>query len=569
MLGADNTYEKQGVPLRNAKTVGDKDRRKLIIDPGPRELTGAGDWVQLDGASAGNYPYVSFPPSPADAPLTPYAVTTLGAVRMTERGELLVLGGYGNAGGPPASNIDTFAGADGWYDDISDGPVWAEIETDDGEKLRLSAWVVCGAPKLAPELVNITTLADTLIDVGVRAMGLCPALYSNGYKDDYVACFERDILPIFYAMKEYRWVANVDAMVSIATPPFDLSDLSPENRDNRMAVFSMFRSPGDGRTPPELASQHQQLFADNGFPLMPMNSGDNSISNTWIEKFMALTPTQYFLLHQWAVGKCVSCQDDAKTGRDWHWANPMDIATAGNAVGEPMAPGIEVTWTMRNPIILTPGDPFRVLPQDANYSKTGLSPSRDETLTGGGCQPGDLTKRMAIPWQADFFDCSVQDVNFTAPSANKTISNANRIPLAPTFFAYWWPAQSPYNVYEGAFTASEQALDGGVAFIGNNNVGQVLGQNVLYHRGLNSFGDAVVGWKYLGFVLNRTTGPHRNVFRFFVERERSYEAFQVGYYGLSPDGQMYTTQPTTTTTNADLNSKESQNVFPIQWLIGN
>jgi L-lysine 6-oxidase len=176
---------------------------------------------------------------------------------------------------------------------------------------------------------------------------------------------------------------------------------------------------------------------------------------------------------------------------------------------------------------------------------------------------------MAIPWQADFFDCSVQDVNFTVSSANKTISNANKIPLAPTFFAYWWPAQSPYNVYDSASTAGEQALDGGDAFIGTNNVGQVLGQNVLYHRGLNSFGDAVVGWKYLGFVLNRTNGPYRDAFRFFIEQERTYDAFQVGYYGLSPDGQMYTTQPSTTTSAANINKNQSQNVFPIQWLVGN
>jgi L-lysine 6-oxidase len=390
-------------------------------------------------------------------------------------------------------------------------------------------------------------------------MGLCPALFTQGaYQPDYRACLERDILPIFSAMKEYRWVANVDAMVSIATPPFDLSDLSEENRVNREAVFAMFRNPGNGHYAPEKAPAHQQLFAHNGFPLMPLNSGDNSISNIWIEKFMALTPTQYYLLHQWAVGKCVSRRQDPQAGQDWTWASPLDIATAGNAVGEPMAPGIEVTWTMRNPMILTPGDPFRVQPQDTNYHASGLCPSRDETLTGGGCQPGDLTKRMAIPWQADFFDCSVQPVNFTMPRTNKIISNANRIPLAPTFFAYWWPAQSPYNVYDGAATAADQALDGG----------QMLGQNVLYHRGLNSFLDAVVGWKYLGFVLNRTTGPHRNMFRFFIEQERSYAAFQAGYYGLTPDGQLYTTQPSTTTTNANVNT-QSQNVLPLQWLVGN
>ena len=567
MLGPNNTYEKQGVTLRNPTVVKEQDRQKLIIDPGPRTLDKPGDWIQLDAASAGGYQHVSFPPSPATAPLTPYPVTTLGAVRMTDRGELLVLGGYGNAGGPPGANISTFAGADGWFDDVGDGPVFAEVETEDGTKLKLNAWVVSGAPKLAPELVNITSLADTFIDVGVRTMGLCPALYSGGYRPDYAACLERDVLPIFYAMKEYRWVANVDAMVSLATPPFDLADLSEGNRDNRMAVFSLFRNPGDGATPPELTPDHQRLFADNGFPMMPLNAGDNPITNSVIEKFMALTPTQYFLLHQWGVGKCVSRRTDPNAGRDWTWAGPFDIATAGNAVGEPMAPGIEVTWTLRNPIILTPGDPFRVVPQKTDYGKDGLSPSRDETLDGDGCQPGDLTKRMAIPWQADFFDCSVQDVNFTAPSTNKTISNAIRIPLAPTFLAYWWPVQSPYNVYDGASTPTEQMLDGN-ALIGPSNVGQTLGQNVLYHRGLNSFIDAVVGWKYLGFVLNRTRGPYRDAFRFFIEQERSYEAFQVGFYGLTPDGVMQTTQPTNITTTAEVSNK-SQSVFPVQWLIGN
>ena len=87
-----------------------------------------------------------------------------------------------------------------------DGPVVAEVETDDGQKLSLGAWVVSGAPKLAPEFVNVASLADTLIDVGVRLMGLCPALYENDYQPDYVACLERDILPIFRAMKDHRWV---------------------------------------------------------------------------------------------------------------------------------------------------------------------------------------------------------------------------------------------------------------------------------------------------------------------------------------------------------------------------
>ena len=319
MLAPTNTYADQGVPLRNGKVEGDKARRELIIDPGPRTLDAPGDWVALD-VSGGDYTHVSFPPDD----LSPYPVSTLGQVKLTERGELLVLGGLGNAGGPAGSNIETFAGADGWYDDVGDGPIVARIVTEDGETVELDAWVVVGAPKLAPELVNITSLADTLVDVGVRFMGLCPALYDNGaYQPGYVACYERDILPIFRAMKQYRWVANVDAMVSIASPPFDLGDLGDANRENRRAVFDRFRDPGAGHEQPELAKQHQVLFGEDGFPLMPLNSGDNSISNIWIEKFMALTPTQYHLLRQWAEGKCVKRSEQPDAGSDWDaWASP-------------------------------------------------------------------------------------------------------------------------------------------------------------------------------------------------------------------------------------------------------
>ena len=146
---------------------------------------------------------------------------------MTELGELLVLGGYGNTGGPAGVPLVSFAGGDGWYDDVGDGPVTAEIETEDGNVVSLNAWVVSASPKFAPELVNIATLADTFIDVGVRSMGLCKALYENShFKNDYIADFHRDIKPIFSSMKSYRWVANVDAMVSAASPDFDLADAS-------------------------------------------------------------------------------------------------------------------------------------------------------------------------------------------------------------------------------------------------------------------------------------------------------------------------------------------------------
>jgi L-lysine 6-oxidase len=186
-----------------------------------------------------------------------------------------------------------------------------------------------------------------------------------------------------------------------------------------------------------------------------------------------------------------------------------------------MSPGIEVTWSMRNP---TPYDaPYHIKHRHdaAFYREHGLSPSENETepppsdptaVTGLGCEPGDMTKRMAIPWQADFFACTLQNVNFSDPDVNKV----NGIPLPPAYYAYWWPPQSPWDVISGANDAASQAATGLPA-----------GIQVNYARGINSFIDMITGWKYLAFIHNQTEGQHRDLFPYFVEVERSNEMFDM------------------------------------------
>jgi len=48
---------------------------------------------------------------------------------------LLVLGGYGRAGGN--GPITSFAGADSWHDDISDGAVRCKLRLKDGKTVTL------------------------------------------------------------------------------------------------------------------------------------------------------------------------------------------------------------------------------------------------------------------------------------------------------------------------------------------------------------------------------------------------------------------------------------------------
>src|SRR5215510_10255338 len=100
------------VPRRNANFTGET-RTQLIIDPGPRSISGknqSGSQFYFDtGEFIGEKVY-------------------LGELRTDESGRLIFLGGHGRSRTPfPKNSAYTFANNDGWHDDISDGPVSAEV----------------------------------------------------------------------------------------------------------------------------------------------------------------------------------------------------------------------------------------------------------------------------------------------------------------------------------------------------------------------------------------------------------------------------------------------------------
>lgn len=508
MLGEKNSYKNRNVPLRNANVTGHAQRRKLIVDPGPRTVSRPGQYAEFsrDSAPAG-YAFVSFPTRNLD----PYNIDTLGRAVMNKAGHLAVLGGYGRGGGQGI--IAQYTGADTWYDDISDGPVTCRLKLK-GVKtpIALTAWVLVSPPKFAPELRNISTLDDVLYDVGVRFKNLVPELYDkkkkswrSGWNPGYVANYERDIQPIIERPGDYVWVANVPTMIAFARPRFDPADVSESNRKNREDFFRYFRQPGES----ELGKQHEILMSPHGVPMMPLNSGTNSVTNDNIDKFMSLTLTQYMLLKQWAAGKFVS----GKPGPPPAGVHPLDRASAGNCVGHPMSPGVETSWNTRNPAIYDA--PYRIhhRADEAYYAKHGLSPSRDE-CEGGGGEPGDLTKRMSPPWQADLYQCSVEWINFTLPKSN--YANPSGIPEPPTYYAYWWPPQAPMHVMSGDMTAEEQDLSGVSA-----------GMQVFFLRGLDNISRLVIGWHHAGFVLNQNDAADRHDYPSFVEKERNHDRFSV------------------------------------------
>lgn len=538
LYGNENSYSNRKVPLRNPEITGEKDRQQLIIDPGPRTISGARQSIGFDeGNVPAGYPS-SYPPKEVDYGKS---ITTLGDLLTDDKGRLIVIGGYGHAGGNEP--LTSYGGSNTWHDDISDGPVYCTITfNDDTPTIELQAWVIVGSPDFAPEIVNISSLSDSMFDVGVRKFNLVPEMFANGnYLTSYIANYQRDILPIIKRLGAYQWVANVQSMMAFTSNVFDFSDPGEANKANRTNYFSYFRKANDKLNPSPDQPQ-EKLFKENGtdiFPMMPLNSGSNSVSNETIEKFLALNETQLFLFEQWANGNFVNNPEFRP-----YPISEIDMASVGNCVGLPMCPGIEVTWSVQNENIYSA--PYTISDQKGKdgYNTTGLTPSRDE-CEGGGCEPGDLTKRMACPWQADFFQCTIQYVNFSDPEINKDTrhqtdtlvtkktwqqsgaeyssteitTTQSKEPLPPSYYTYWWPPQSPWDVISGEITLE-----------GQQESYVPAGQQMNYARGINSFTQMVEHWSALAFIRNNNAKDQG--FPYFTETERNNELFSFKEVGV-------------------------------------
>jgi len=565
MLGEDNSYEywskkmKTGTQtpvcnLRNATVTEAADRQKYIINPGPRECDlASGNFSAKFNYDLSKYNAPTFPGEGAlnGKLIEGTLINSLGDMTMThESGKpvsLFVRGGHGYSCGERSANFASFAGADGWFDDTSDGPVECELTLKNGEVVTLKAWVLSASPKYAPNLVNISTWDDTVFDMAVRFRDFGKKLNMINKDNHFILGAdgfkphpETDINPIFKRMKDYQWVSNIAVMTQFATPPFDVCNNSPSKEElaRRQTWFSLLRPAIDLKSAANVEAvtydPHQDVYSNgaNSFPYMPQNAGDGCVNadaaSGPMSKFVTLTPTQYYLMYQWAYGHTSPTPND-------YGLNDLDRASLGNCVGYPNSPGIETCWNNRNPNIYEHDDVYRLrsVPID-KLLKTGLSLTRDETARPLGCEPGDMSKRMAIPWLADFAECTTQPINFTD-------SNKNRTP--PQYYSYWWPAQSPYNVYIGNYNENEQNLEANGSYGTETTGGSfVSGQNVYYQRGIQEIQDTntnirtmMAYWSELAFIVNANKDPKtKDDYPNYVEAERGLKAFVKLKTDMSP-----------------------------------
>lgn len=549
LLGEENSYQtwfdQNEIGIRNNiadTTIGDEYRRKFLIDPGPITVSEPdSDFIAIDdNFNSGNGYPVNFPHKgdTVEPPEDQYPdfdpngygtdITKLGDIKTDTKGNLIVLGGYGNSWGH--TPLTGYGGGNTWYDDISDGYVTCEITFTDAPSQPevFKAWVIVGPSDFAPEIVNISSWDDTSFDAAVRGGHVTSELhdgtnFNTGFYPDY----DRDIKPIINRISSYHWVANVQAMLGFSAdrPGFSTPTPTAEELALRAKYFAYFREP-EPPTPGSVdANRQTQLFSGvedgpekyTGIPMMPLNSGSNSVSNISIEKFLALTPTQYFCLQQWSEGK-LSQSGGANWVDIYADVDPRDRASIGNVVGLPQCPGIEVTWTTQNTAIYDYANGLHQIKFEPVDLSAGIDIGVDE-CAAQTCQPGDLTKRMAIPWQADYYNCSIQLVNYTDPAVNKyDPDGTGNIPLPPTYYAYWWPPQAPWDVISEQLTKTEQE---------NSNNSEMAGLQVSYARGMNGYSQMVNGgWAALGFIRNKNTDANYGQdFPYFVETERNHDMF--------------------------------------------
>lgn len=410
----------QPVPLRNANFQG-AERKKLVIDPGPVEISGVSEKGTRYRFDRGKF---------LDEKVY------LGELRTDDRGRLLFLGGHGLSRTPfPNNPPTTFANNEGWHDDTSDGPVDAEVVFE-GRKLEVEgAWVVCAPPNYAPDLISVQTMWDVITD----------ALTGLYVPAKAKPSFRHDIYPLLAQFSDNQWVNQGFYVAYGYRQPYDFTNpelirrlstitknesghVTDDFREYRRQIFNYFRNPASTAIEPQL---------------WPWMYGDNmAVPATTANGYLAVTNTLYGYLQSWVAGDFVA---DWEAGPEPHaaedpqeQADTLTRAALWYCLGGPFHPGCEITWPMRLPGMYT--GPYRIRRRSPNNPEPDYGPLLSPELfqdanyftTPPGVfwnGPGDLTRWMACPWQTDTASC-------------RAGYESAYDPLIPTF----WPARVPNTV---------------------------------------------------------------------------------------------------------------------------
>jgi hypothetical protein len=385
------------LPLRNASLAGSA-RSTLAIDPGPKTIAGAGTsgaQYELHGAFTGVGVY-------------------LGELRTDENGWLVFLPGRGVSASPTGSPIfnntdpNAFINADGWYDDACDGPVTAKVRIEGREIPVEPAWVLSAPPNYAPGVIGLRTLYDLVVDLYVGAGWMTAPSKPS---------FRHDVYPILRRLSGLQWANKGFAAQFGPGGPHDFE--SPDY------VGRLARDPGADGGDLEAELRHQVLLSFRP----PQPADGNQWPWPWLygdamdvpaiaspRQNASISQTQYDTLVQWAAGTFVADWDQPYTPPPSIDAVALsqrpamlDRAALEYCLADAFHPGCEVTWPFRHLTMFA--KPFRIRHRPSGQAAPtyGKTLNQQQALGRGGPLfeqgPGDLTRWMGLPWQADTAFC--------------------------------------------------------------------------------------------------------------------------------------------------------------------
>jgi hypothetical protein len=297
----------------------------------------------------------------------------LGELRTDKNQNLLVLGGFGFSSSPTNRELPSFYTNPGWHDDTSDGPVTARIRLADGNTIDdvAPAWVSVGPPDYAPEIQGLVSLYDIILQAAIDGLGVP--------RPNQVS-FTRDIYPMLLRTSRYQWVNQIADWGAVSNDWPALANASAASA--------------------ALRESNAQFVRD--------------VELEGVLNRFRLTDLQHFQLQEWAAGRFQSDWQDVPQPGNSVTADGMTRAALQSTVGQGFFPGIEAGIVTKDPTLYS--QPF------------------DFRLNHAQARPGDLTALMAVPWQADFMDCSGD----------------------------WWPSQRPDNVRRVATSTNTVVWDRGV-----------------------------------------------------------------------------------------------------------
>jgi hypothetical protein len=414
------------VPLRNSKAT---NRSELVIDGGKTTIMG----INMDDSS---YTMTgSFLGTPV----------TLGELRTDEAGRLLVLPGFGTAASPTNQPVyipavpTSFNNANGWYDDIADGPVFAKVTINGIDYDADPAWVASAPPNYAPDLVGWRTMDDLLRSV-YMSCGMLPVPQQIS--------FTEHVQPILERLTELQWVNKGFLAMFGADAPLNFQD--------KALMKKLSYCPQDASVFPDPYIELRRTVYNSFRPLntitveegaWPWIYGDaygytnpNPTVPPAPSTYLQLPPYFDYVLTQWVNGLFINDYDaNRKTPEVLEEVElqkqpeSLDRAAMHFCLADAFHPGAELTWPMRNASMYRA--PYRLRMCEDGWVEPSYGSTLDTTSVMAvngplyGQAPGSLTRWMALPWQGDTAFCrSGYDMEYD--------------PYLPTF----WPARVPNQV---------------------------------------------------------------------------------------------------------------------------